>query len=714
MNDSPPRDSFLRDFAETRRFLSGRPSNAKITPDGTTVRFLRSGKRDAVQTLFAFDVASGQSKELLTPANLLKGSEQTMSAAEKARLERQRISARGFTHYDLSKDGTKIVVGLSGKLYLVDRASNKVTPLPTGDGVIDPHFSQDGRLLGYVRDNDVYALDLASLNETRVTEGGTEEAPNGLAEFVAQEEMSRFSGYWFSPDGTQLAYEHADHKDMERFAIVDPMHPEKGADSFPYPRPGQKNATVSLFVKKVSGGEPVEVKWDSAKYPYLATVVWPKKGALSVLVQNREQTEEVLFAVDPQTGTTTKLLTEKDAAWINLDQDFPHWRDDGQSFLWYTERNGGPEIEERDSKGALKSSWVKPDAGLGMFVGLDEKSGTLYFVGSPDATEQVLWRVTAGGKPERVPLQFADKSNDHGWQLASMSQDGKLFVVNATSATAMPHTAVYRADGSRVGELPSVAEEPKLVPNVSFRQVGERKWWSALILPKDFKKGQKYPVIVEVYGGPGHAVVHRTMRENLLLQWFADQGFIVCKFDNRGTPGRGREWERAIKYDFATVALGDQAAALHALAKEVPEMDLNRVGIEGWSFGGYMSALAAEQKGDLYKAAVAGAPVVDWLDYDTHYTERYLGVPEAHPDAYKVSSLLTYAPKLSGKLLLIHGTADDNVYFFHSLKLSDALFKAGKPHEMLPLSGFTHMVPDPLVTERLWTRIAQHFKDNLR
>lgn len=714
MTDPSPRDTFLRDFAETRRFLSGRPVKPKITADGTTVLFLRSGKRDAVQTLFAFDVATGKTTELLTPASLLKGAEQTMTAAEKARLERQRISARGFTHYDLSKDGNRIVVALSGKLYLVERATGKMTPLPTGEGILDPHFSEDGKQLGYVRDNDVYALDLTTLKEKRITRGGTDDAPNGLAEFVAQEEMSRFSGYWWSPDGTQLAYQHSEQKQIERFAIVDPMHPEKGAEIVPYPRPGKNNAVVTLFIAKVKGaGKPVQVKWDNEKYPYLATVKWPKKGALSVLVQNRTQTEELLLAVDPLTGKTKELLTEKDPAWINLDQDFPVWRESGESFLWFTERNGGPEVEERDAKGALLSSWAKPDSGFNLFVGLEEATNTLFFVGSPDPTEQVLWKVTRGQKPERIPLQLPDKDSEHGWQLAVMSKDSKLFVVDTHASQSMPRASVFRADGSKVGDLPSVAEEPAFKPNVSFRQVGEKKFWSALVLPRDFKKGQKYPVIVEVYGGPGHAVVHRTMRENLLLQWFADQGFIVCKFDGRGTPGRGRDWERAIKFDFATVTIADQVAALQALAKEVPEMDLSRVGVEGWSFGGFMSALAVEARGDVYKAAVAGAPVVDWLDYDTHYTERYLGLPQQNPKAYEVSSLLTYAPKLNRSLLLIHGTADDNVYFFHMLKLSDALFKAGKKHDVLPLSDFTHMVADPLVTERLWQRIAQHFKDNL-
>jgi dipeptidyl-peptidase-4 len=280
----------------------------------------------------------------------------------------------------------------------------------------------------------------------------------------------------------------------------------------------------------------------------------------------------------------------------------------------------------------------------------------------------------------------------------------------------MPRTYVVRADGTRVGELPSIAAEPPFQPNLEVRQVGERRINAAIIRPRDFKPGQKYPVIVSIYGGPAAILVHQSMPSHLLSQWMADHGFLVVKFDGRGTPLRSAAWVRAVKHDFATAPIEDQVAALQALAKEMPELDLNRVGIEGWSFGGYLSALATLKRPDVFKAAVSGAPVVDWRDYDTHATERYLGLPEEHPEAYEVSSLLTYAKREGpiGKLLLIHGTADDNVYFFHTLKLSDALFRAGKPHELLPLSGLTHMVPDPLVAERQWERVLGHFQQHLK
>jgi dipeptidyl-peptidase 4 len=706
-------DTFLRQFAETRRFMSGRPARPRITPDEKTILFLRAQPTSATQTLFAFDVATGQTKELLTPEAILKGAEETLSVEEKARRERMRVSARGFTSFDLSEDGERILVGLSGKLYLVERSTGKVTELKTGSGVIDPRFSLDGKQIAYVRNNDVFRIDLATNKEQQVTKGGTPEKTHGLAEFVAQEEMGRFSGYWWSPDAKHIAYTESDTSGVEKLSIVDVMHPERGATDFPYPRPGKANAVVRLGVIPVTGGKTVWVDWDAKTYPYLATVAWQKGGPLTVLVQNRTQTEQQLLAVEPRTGKTRLLLTERDEAWLNLEQPFPRWLEDGSGFLWYTERNGGPEVELRNADGTLARSWVKPSAGFRGVARFVDSDRTLYFYGDANPTESYLWRVRDGGAPEKIPTGTPAPANELA---ATVSKQGGLIVAISQTSTAMPRFPVLRPDGTRVGELPSVAAEPPFTPNLQILQVGQQGFYASVTRPKDMKPGVKLPVVVKVYGGPTTTVVRHSMAENLLNQWLADKGFLVVKFDGRGTPLRTAAWERAVKYDFATLTLDDQITALRALAEKVPELDLDRVGIEGWSFGGYMAALAVLKRPDVFKAAVAGAPVVDWLDYDTHYTERYLGLPQEHPEAYEKSSLLTYAKdtrKPMRPLLLIHGTADDNVYFFHTLKLSHALFLAGKPHELLPLSGLTHMVPDPLVTQRQYEWVLGYFQKHL-
>jgi dipeptidyl-peptidase-4 len=273
---------------------------------------------------------------------------------------------------------------------------------------------------------------------------------------------------------------------------------------------------------------------------------------------------------------------------------------------------------------------------------------------------------------------------------------------------------VRRADGALLGELPSVSEEPPFAPNVELVRVGDGPGFhTAVVRPQSFDPATRYPVIVDVYGGPTINVVAAAMGRWLLDQWLADQGFIVVAIDGRGTPGRGRDWERAIAGEFGTVPLAGQVAGLEALGRRFPELDLERVGIVGFSFGGYLAALAALKRPDLFKAAVAGMPVADFLDYNTHYTERYLGLPEKNARAYEEASLLTVASGLRRPLLLVHGTADDNVFFRNTLRLADALFRAGKEFELLPLSGTTHMVPDPVVQEQLWSRIARFFQRHL-
>jgi dipeptidyl-peptidase-4 len=705
-----PDTDFLRLYAETRRFTAGTPVNPTPTPDGKAVLFLRSPPKSPVQTLYSFDVATGQTHELLTAESVLQGAQQTLSPEEKARLERQRISARGFTHFVLSKDGRKVMVGLSGKLYVLDRETGKVQPLKV-EGALDARFSPDGKTVSFVKGHDLHAIELATGHERALTHGGTATKTHGIAEFVAQEEMGRFTGYWWSPDSSHVAYEIADLSKMEQFHLQDMMHPEQAPEVFRYPRAGQANADVGLALTSVHGGKPVLVHWDAKSYPYLAKVSWEEHSPLTILVQNRTQTEEVLLRVDPRTGATHPLLTEKDEAWVELVPNFPKWRKDGSGFFWYTERHGGPEVELRAQDGSLKESWVKPDAHFESLVGFDEEGGWLYFTGNPTQPEARLYRVRSGQKPEEVKTGYDGPRT----QLARLSKKGDVLVVGTATATQLVKYDVLRPDGAKLGTLPSVTATPPFTPKLDIRKVGEGEgYWATVIHPRDFKPGTKLPVIVEVYGGPTATVVHQSMRDSLLSQWMADQGFLVVKFDNRGTPGRDRKWSRAVKYDFAGVTMDDQVAALHALAKELPELDLSRVGMEGWSFGGYMSALSVLKRPDVFKAAVAGAPVVDWRDYDTHYTERYLGLPQQHPEAYEKSSLLPYAPHLGGALLVIHGTADDNVYFLHSLKLSNALFRAGKVHDLLPLAGFTHMVPDPLVTERLYARMVGFFREHLR
>jgi dipeptidyl-peptidase 4 len=701
---------YLRRHAETRGFMLGRPLRAQPTPDGAAVLFLRSPARSAKLSLYEFNVATGKSRELLTPEQVLKGAEEKLSAEEKARRERMRVSVGGFTSFQLAPDGTLILLSLSGKLYLVDRASASARELPTGPGtLLDPKFSPDGNAVSYVRDNDIYVIDRATLKERAVTLGGTEVVSHGLAEFVAQEEMGRFTGYWWSPDSRFIAYQESDHKGVETWYVADPIDPGVKPTPFFYPRPGKRNVAVKLGVVPVAGGPTTWLQWDAAKHPYLTHVHWPKDGPLLVTVQTRDQREVVVLRADRKTGATEPLVQETSDTWVNLHQDVPRWLPGDKGFLWVSERAGGPQLELLSTDGKLKRVLVAPDAGFHGIVSVDNAATEVIYTASPNPAQSHLYAVS-------LREVFADPvklSDEPGLHAAEFAKDHDVFAHTKRLLNAMPATVVRNRAGAALAVLPSVAEEPPAPPLVELLTVGQRQFNAAVVWPRDFDNRKRYPVMVDVYGGPHSIYVIASRQRWLLNQWYADQGFIVVCIDGRGTPGRGVAWERALYKQFGSVPLEDQVAGLQALAAKHPAMDLGRVGIKGWSFGGYMGALAVMRRPDVFHAGVAGAPVCDWHDYDTHYTERYLGVPPAANEAYTEGSLLTYAGKLQRPLLILHGTADDNVYFRHSLRLVDALFRHDKHFEMVPLSGLTHMVPDPAVMESLHTRMAGFLKRHL-
>jgi dipeptidyl-peptidase-4 len=701
-------EDFLRQYAETYRFSLGRPRSPQITPDGSAVLFLRSHPRSFVQDLYEFDCRTGNERVLLTSDQILRGGDEQLSAEEKALRERMRLAARGIARFEMSDDGTKVLVPLSNRLFVIERGTGKSTEVKSAEPgfPLDPSLSPDGKRLACVRNGEICVTDLSGGQERRITSGAGATVSNGTAEFVAQEEMDRMQGYWWSPDSRWIAYQQTDTAGMETFHILDPLHPEREPNVWPYPRTGTKNAAVRLAIVPVAGGESRWIDWDRQEYPYLAKVVWKDKGPLTILVQNRRQTEEVLYAVDEKTAALTELLKETDPAWINLAASCPKWLKDGSGFLWLAERTGEWSLEFRSREGNLIRSLTRQGFGLIDLSGVDNEQRLVYVTASPDPTQAHAYSISLAGDE---PLKLTSEPGNHAFSFGNQTA---VHLRSYSLADGRMGTRVVRADGHLIGELKSVAEEPPL-PKVELDTVGKRAFRAAIIRPRSYYSGAKYPVIVHVYGGPHVVTVNSSPRGSLLDQWLADQGFIIVSLDGRGTPRRGREWERVIKNNLIDIPLQDQVEGLQALGEKFPEMDLGRVGITGWSFGGYFSAMASMRRPEIYKAAVAGAPVCDFRDYDTHYTERYMGLPDENQTGYEAADVVTYCKDLSVPLLIIHGTADDNVYFLHSLKMTEALFRAGKSFEFLPLAGFTHMVPDPNVTVRLNSRIAAFFKQHL-
>jgi dipeptidyl-peptidase-4 len=702
---------YFRELIETRNYSLGQPVSPQLTPDGKAVVFLRGGARDPVLRLYEFTVGDGNLREILTPEKLLQGGEEKLTAEEKSRRERERQSLKGFTSFQLSKDGSRILVVLSGKLYVITRSDGSVAELP-GRSWIDPHFSPDGRAVAAVNGGELHAIDFETKTDRALTSGGSETLQHGTAEFVAQEEMDRHQGFWWSPDSQFIAYQETDNSGVETRFIADPLHPETPPAKNFYPRVGTPNAKVRLGIVALSGGETRWVEWDREKYPYLARVVWKEAAApLCLVLQNRQQQEELVLAADAKTGATRELLRETDAAWLNLDhKPMPLWFKDGRQFLWTTERNGAWQAELHAADGALIRPVTPTDFHLEELIDINEAERTIMVSGGYDSRERHLFRFSldANAQPQRL-------TNDPGRHTAVFGESKDQFLHRFDLMKGTAGWEVWDwAHGNKMTALPSVAERPSTLPKVELLKTdGARPMDAALVRPRDFKKRNRYPVILDVYAGPGHKQVLAQPDRYMIDQWMADRGYIVVALDGRGTPGHGREWERAIWGNLIEVALADQVAGLQALAKHEPAMDLKRVGVVGWSFGGYFSAMAVMQKPEVFRCAVAGAPVVTWENYDTHYTERYLGWPSENADGYAKSNVLTYTAKLDRPLLLIHGLTDDNVYAQHSIQLAQALFEAGKPFNFLPLLG-THMVSEPLLRLRRQMRIVDFFDAELK
>lgn len=702
--------AFFKDMAETRNFTLGRPVSPKITPDGSRVIFLRASPRNPTLRLFEFTLATGEERELLSPEQLLGGADEQLTPEEKARRERQRQNLKGFTSFQMSHDGAKLLVVLSGKLYVVTRSDQKFTELP-GENWIDPRFSHDGSFVAGVSARELHLVDLATNTARPITAGANEFISHGTSEFIAQEEMNRDEGYWWSPDSSTLLYQQTDETGVETRYIANALHPEEKPASYGYPKAGSTNATVRFGFVARSGGETIWVKWDAAEFPYVTRVDWSNRSAPpTLLVQNREQTVQKLLAVERTTGETRELLRETDAAWLNLDYEaeLPVWLQDGSHFLWTTERRGTWQVELRAADGTFVREITPTDFSYRSFVGVDETGGHVFVRGSVDPREVHLWRFPLAGGPGE-PL-----TRERGHHHAVHGKGTGMLVHTFDHFDGRYGVQVIDRNGRPLAALRTTAESPPRLPATELTRTKSLPAFDAAITrPHNFTSGRKYPVILLVYAGPTSKRVNAVIRDYLPDQWMADQGYVVVRIDGRGTPWRGRDWERVIKFNFIDIALNDQIAGLEALGEQYPELDLSRVGVTGWSWGGYFSAMATIRRPDIFRAGVAGAPVITWENYDTHYTERYLGLPQENPEAYRVSNVTSYVDQLQRPLMLIHGLTDDNVYFQHTLQLADALFMAGKTYDLLPMLG-THMISDPLVRMRQQQRIIDFFHTHLR
>lgn len=688
-------ESFPRQSAATRRFQLGAPRSFRITPDAQRVLFLRSDHgRDAVNSLWSYEIESRVESKLVDPRELL-ADDADIPAAERARRERMRETTSGITSYSLDDSGNRVVFALSGQLFSGEISTGIFTQLNVSGPVIDPRISPNGAYIAWANGKDLLLCAFDGSAEINLTSETSETASWGIADFIAAEEFGRMHGYWWSPESDSLIVERTDEDPVQTWWISDPAMPHNKPQEQRYPAAGTNNAVVSLARISITG-DKTDLTWENRDYEYLISVSWQKENDALITVSNRAQQHFITYAA---TNSGLKSVHEvSDHEFIEVIPGQPQWHN-GEILSVVDNRV----TDTRELHLAGKA--ITP-IGLQVMAILDVTDDHVDVVATDTAVDRDVMRVGFDGSLTGIA--------QGGIASATASVDGLQVIVESRLDTYTRSYQLVRA-GKTEHYFDSLAETPNFKPEVHTIQTGANQVNTAVLFPRDHKFGSaKLPVMLRPYGGPHGAQVLNGALTYAEDQWFADQGFVVVVADNRGTPGRGPAWDHSIYQDFVTPVIEDQVAAVKAVAELYPDdVDASRVGITGWSFGGYLSALAVLERPDIFHAAVAGAPVTEWKWYDTAYTERYLGHPDKFPEVYEQTSLMDRAAGLSRPLMLVHGLADDNVVAAHTLALSGELLAHKHAHTVLPLSGVTHMTPQEIVSENLMLLAVEFFNENL-
>ncbi len=689
----------------TKGFTAGQPRAVSVSSDGARVIFLRSaGPEDTTDQLWVFDVATATERLVCDPAALAadplrRDRPGDVPEAERALRERMRLSASGIGSYATDPAGRVAAFALGGTLMVADLVTGEAAPHPTAGPVIDPRPDPTGRRVGYVCRGALHALDLIRGEDALLAaEADNDEVTWGLAEFIGAEEFGRFRGYWWSPDGTTVLAARVDNSRVQRWHLYDPALPAEPPRAIAYPAAGTPNAEVTLHLLDLDGGW-VDVHWDRETYPYLVSVSWSEVGGPLVTVLRRLQQHGLVLAVDPRTGETQVHAELADPRWVEPVSGSPCYLSDGRVLIGGELAHDGYDARCLFADGGLltpASLYVRRVCGrLGPDLLVEATDG--------EPSEQHLYRVETRSAAATVEVHRL--TPDPGWHVGHSG--GETLAVGALSLDRPGTQWTVYSGGTEVGRLRSTAATPPYAPRPALERVTDRRLPTGVLYPTTHVAGRRLPVLVDIYGGPGHQEVVAARAYWLERQWWADAGFAVVVIDNRGTPGVAPSFEKVIHRRLADIILTDQVDALDALADKHSDLDLTRVAIRGWSFGGWLAALGVLRRPDIYRCAIAGAPVTDWTLYDTAYTERYLGLPGDAGDIYTHNSLLEAAaePVLANDdvrpILVIHGMVDDNVVSAHSMRLSAALLGAGRPHSMIPLPGATHMAAGGLAQRLL-------------
>ena len=704
------------------------PRDVKISPDSSRVTFLRGKETDPLQMdLWEYNLADREMRLLVDSTALVAGDE-ALSEEELARRERLRIvGQRGIVSYQFAPDGNRLLFPLNGDLFLYDLDGHETRQLTdTEAGETDPKFSATGRYVSFIRDQDLFAVDLDTFDELRLTHDGGGLIRNGMAEFIAQEEMDRYTGYWWAPDDSAVAFVRVDESPVqvaERFEIY--------AENFKvyeqrYPATGTPNVLVKLGVVAPDG---TDLRWmDIGKETdiYLPRVDWfPGSQFLAVQRQSRDQQTLELLKIHARSGEARVLLTETSDTWINLHNEL-RFLESRPQFIWGSERSGHAHLYLYDNDGRLlrqltSGDWDVVDGARARsaLLHIDEEGDRLFVTGTlASPMERNIYEVSlsGNGEPRRI-------SRDAGWHQADFADSGEFYVDSFNSTGTPPQLSLHRADGSRIdfieeNRLDETHPYHRYVANRPLTEFGTLRaedgqpLYYRMLKPAGFDADKRYPVIVFVYGGPMGQSVTDTWAAGF-NEILAREGFIVFTIDNRGTGFRGTAFDAPIFRRMGDIEVRDQMVGANYL-KSLDFVDPARIGVWGWSYGGYMTLMSLFKQPDVFAAGVSGAPVTDWTLYDTHYTERYLGTPQGNPEGYEASGVFPYAKDLAAPLLLIHGMADDNVLFTNSTKLMKALQDDGRPFDVMTYPGSKHgLMRVPATGQHVFAHILRFFRQHL-